>query len=138
MGLNVIDPRNQKAEVIASQIMHDSKRNFRYGNPDNPEQDGAPVFVPQGKYVYVAVITAESPLTEQDLVALSKATKGASFKIGDTGVVKQYFIPFVSEDFNASLDGRLGIRYALMPEKAAEKSQGTAVTKLEGETAIQS
>ena len=124
MGLNIIDPRNQSAETLAAQITHDSRRNFRYGNSDNPEQDGAPVLVPQNKYAYVAVIVSESQITEPEMTSLSQAIKNiAPNKITEVNVVKQYFIPSVSEEYNASLDGSLRIKYLPHPKRKRNKNK---------------
>ena len=116
--INVVDYSKEQAspKVKASQIMAATRRRFAYGNEQEPKKPGPLVEVPQNQYVYTVVITLQEPLAEKELESLKTSIAKCSKKITGNNFVRQDFVPFVSDEMHAFMDGELGIRYLPIPK----------------------
>jgi hypothetical protein len=121
----------QNPAVKASQIMRATRRRFTYGNAENQAKPGLPVEVPQNEYVYTLVVTSKEPLDSPEIESVNMLIQ-KNPKVTGSSIVRQDFVPFVSDEMYASLDGDLGLRYSSIPNPMTdtqELSAGASNTK---------
>ena len=120
--INVVDYSKEQTspKVKASQIMRATRKKFTYGNEQEPQKPGQQVEVPQDQYVYTVVVTSNEPLTEKELGSLETSISKCSKKITSNNIVRQDFVPFVSDEMYVFLDGELGLKYLPKPKPDIE------------------